>query len=674
MSFLSAGSIAIAAGLTIPPLIAMYFLKLKRSVRVVPSTFLWKRSVEDLQVNSPFQRLRSSLLLLLQLLILLAAAVALGKPMIKAVTKHSGTVILLIDNSASMNVVEADGRTRLSIALEQAKLCVDNLDDDARAMVIEFSDRASVVSSFDTDKHALKRKIDTIKRTQSASSLEEAMSLAEAYTQNIIIGSAEAGSDNAPESTAPKATVFLFTDGRIERADTVALQKFETERIRMTLIGERGDNVGIIAMDARRSYERPEMLEVAATVRNFGTQPLTFDATLYIDGQNVDVQSIELASGVRDANVAGSASALAPEGSTRVIAFDEIEFAGSGVVEVSLRVDDALNVDDRAWTVIAAPRHVRILLVGEGNLFLESAIATLDLDVVTMSGEEYENAEDDELTDGARSIFDVVIFDRHDTDRLPQGNYMFWGSVPNIDGVSSGRTIDNEIIFNWDETHPVLRHVGIETLYVYEWLRLTVPPEAKRLIDGESSAVLAYLTRDASQFLICAFPLIIQNASGESMMNSYWVTSVDFVVFIQNMVQYLSSNVTTTGTKSVRPGQPVTLPVPKKHGAMRIHRPNGESDPVHPVGGQSIHYPRTRFVGPYRLEPGVPGRDVFTVNLFNATESNVAPADTLTLGAETVNANAGSVEANQPAWPYFLLATLALMLLEWVVYNRRVFV
>ena len=250
MSFLSAGSIGIAAALTIPPLIALYFLKLKRSVRIVPSTFLWKRAVEDLQVNSPFQRLRSSLLLLLQLLILVAAAVALGKPMIKSVVKHTGTVVILIDNSASMNVVEADGRTRLSIALEQAKRCVDNLDDDARAMVIAFNDRASVVSSFDTDKQALKRKIDTIERTQCASSLEEAMRLAEAYTQNIIIGSSEAGSDSAPKSTAPEASVFLFTDGRIEGADTVALQRFKTELIRMTLIGERGDNVGIIAMDA----------------------------------------------------------------------------------------------------------------------------------------------------------------------------------------------------------------------------------------------------------------------------------------------------------------------------------------------------------------------------------------------------------------------------------------
>ena len=111
MSFLSAISIAIAAGLTIPPLVALYFLKLKRQVRIVPSTLLWKRAVEDLHVNAPFQRLRSSLLLVLQLLVLILGAIALGKPMLEMAETHRETIVLLIDQSASMAVSEADGRT-----------------------------------------------------------------------------------------------------------------------------------------------------------------------------------------------------------------------------------------------------------------------------------------------------------------------------------------------------------------------------------------------------------------------------------------------------------------------------------------------------------------------------------------------------------------------------------
>ena len=54
-----------------PAIISLYFLKLKRHPVEVPSTYLWTRTIEDLHVNSIWQRLRQSLLLFLQLLVLL---------------------------------------------------------------------------------------------------------------------------------------------------------------------------------------------------------------------------------------------------------------------------------------------------------------------------------------------------------------------------------------------------------------------------------------------------------------------------------------------------------------------------------------------------------------------------------------------------------------------------
>ena len=85
MSFLQPWYIPmIAAGMAVPPLVLLYFLKLRRREVPIASTLLWKRAVQDLQVNSPFQRLRSNLLLILQLLILLAAIMAIAEPVMNA--------------------------------------------------------------------------------------------------------------------------------------------------------------------------------------------------------------------------------------------------------------------------------------------------------------------------------------------------------------------------------------------------------------------------------------------------------------------------------------------------------------------------------------------------------------------------------------------------------------
>src|SRR4051812_31667894 len=102
-SFLNPWSALAAAGLAIPALLVLYFLKLRRREIPISSTLLWRKAIQDLQVNSPFQKLRRNLLLLLQILLLLLLALALSRP-VANYTKAAGSMnVILIDRSASMS-------------------------------------------------------------------------------------------------------------------------------------------------------------------------------------------------------------------------------------------------------------------------------------------------------------------------------------------------------------------------------------------------------------------------------------------------------------------------------------------------------------------------------------------------------------------------------------------
>src|SRR5919107_4353576 len=106
----------LAGALVVPSLLILYFLKLRRREQTVPSTLLWRKAIQALQVNAPFQKLRRNLLLFLQLLLLALLILALAKPVANVTPTPGQTTVILVDRSASMAAKTADGKTRLDEA------------------------------------------------------------------------------------------------------------------------------------------------------------------------------------------------------------------------------------------------------------------------------------------------------------------------------------------------------------------------------------------------------------------------------------------------------------------------------------------------------------------------------------------------------------------------------
>src|SRR3954454_15023716 len=204
----------IAAVLSIAALLVLYFLKLRRREMMVSSTILWRKAVQDLQVNAPFQRLRRNLLLLLQLLLLIALCLALMRPVANFKRGAGKLTVILIDRSGSMAAKDVKDRkgTRLDEAKRLALEVVDSMKRDDNACVISFDETAETLCPLAPDTAKLRLAITSIEQTDRKSRLKLAYQLAEAQSAFIP--------EQNRENVRPD--VFLFSDGRALDADTLS--------------------------------------------------------------------------------------------------------------------------------------------------------------------------------------------------------------------------------------------------------------------------------------------------------------------------------------------------------------------------------------------------------------------------------------------------------------------
>ena len=398
----------IAAAVAVPTLVLLYFLKLKRQNQTVSSTLLWQRAVQDLQVNAPFQRLRRNLLLLLQLLALLAVLVALAGPIWSLRDGAGRRLVLLIDRSASMSARDVEGHAhRLAAAQVQAQTVIDSLrsgslfawqEQPDQAMVIAFDDHAQVMCNFTSNREQLLRAVRAIAPSDRGTSLQEALTVARAYSQPGQNG----------ETTASLA---LFSDGRIEDVNQLDLSG---ESWTYHCIGTTRDNVAITALQARRSFEEPDQVAVFVQVANTGTQAMTCDIQVALDNNIVAIRPLTLEP---------MKEGLPGTGALEI----QIQCPAGGLLEVRHLAQDALDADNQAWAVIDPPQPLRVALVTAGNALLESALrhcplARLDL----VSPEDFNGVMDWD--------YDVTILEGCSVENVPPtGRFVIFGpATPGI--------------------------------------------------------------------------------------------------------------------------------------------------------------------------------------------------------------------------------------------------
>src|SRR5512134_1967418 len=169
--------LALLGLLFIPAVIAMYLLKLRRDEAVVPSTLLWTRLVADVEANAPWQRLRRSLLLLLQLLLVIALALLAARPFLERPAGLARDIVLVMDTSASMAATDVLP-DRMTVAKQAAIEALRELPTGGKVSVIAADRTARIVVNESGDLGRVRDAIEGIAVTPSRGDLGDALELA----------------------------------------------------------------------------------------------------------------------------------------------------------------------------------------------------------------------------------------------------------------------------------------------------------------------------------------------------------------------------------------------------------------------------------------------------------------------------------------------------------------
>ncbi|HZW11166.1 MAG TPA: VWA domain-containing protein [Phycisphaerales bacterium] len=725
MTWLTPQLAAIAAAIAVPALVILYFLKLRRRDVEISTTLLWKKTIQDIQANAPFQRLRKNILLLLQLIVLAGVLLALGQPELHGEGSEGERRVIMIDRSASMSAADGQAgkpgeRTRLAKAKEAALKLVESLREPSiigtgpvdEAMVIAFDTTAEVRQQFTSDKAMLRAAINGIEPSDAPSSLAEAMSLARAHlpdkTQVDSVTNPTTGETTTSVITlegvkAGGAKVHLFSDGRLPDAEEAVTGAEDV--VTFVQVGQTdAPNIAISAMRAERAFDNPTQVSLYVGIQNTGREAREVELELLINGIVSRVKTIAVPAA--EASIAGAAPGADAEPADQPEDQDAAALAGMlpwtpGIVGVTFEFEqpeggvfaaqltgvapehDLLAVDNRSWMIVPPARQLSVALVTQGNIFLVTALEGLPLaKLVQYSPEQYDAA----AAKGETAEFDVVVFDGwlptiDGAPGLPPGRFLVLGGIPAPLGIAADSEPAQAQVLDWRRDHPVMRLLLLDNLYISRLPDVVVPEDSGGVVLAESDRgpALIELTRAQTRALVVPF-----NAA-----DSTWPFDVSFVVFVGAGINYLGQEGGLFGETGggLRPGAVLTDRLPIGAGGVRIDPPGAEPEAqVVPAADGRIAYGPIRTAGLYTVSWNGPagagdatdGSRVvrtYAANLLDPAESDIAASPMLLLAGEEIAAqDADEAKAMIRLWPWLILAALAVLMLEWFVYNRKVHV
>lgn len=341
--------------ITIPFLILLYILKEKSDDLVVSSSIFWEEIYKTLEVNSPFEKLKKNIMLLLQILITLLIILALMNPFLKFVGKEYSELIIVIDTSASMLGTSED-KTCIDRGKDIAKEYVDSSSNRTKISIITANKETKTLVADSENKALVKEKIDSITESFNPGDLNSSLKLIESMTKDL-----------------KNYKVLFITDKEIDigelNGQVVYLDK----------------NKSNISIDNIAHKKENGKVSIISTITNRGNIDYSGDFYLYKENNLLETTSLELKKG---------------EETTLNFNIEDTEIS---YLKGEISGKDAILEDNTFYHVMKNNDNKKILLVSDKNIFLEKALSVVSQTEVVKTNDITNISEKDN--------YDLYIFD-----------------------------------------------------------------------------------------------------------------------------------------------------------------------------------------------------------------------------------------------------------------------
>jgi len=393
--------------------VALYLLDRSRRRQVVATLRFWV-AAEQPAAAAHRRHIQQPWSLVLQLVSMALLVLAIGQLRWGAQVQAGRDHVLVLDTSAWM-AARSGNRTLMDLAKDRARRYVRALPARDRVMLVRADALATPATAFEPDHRKLEIAILESHPGATALNLDQAL----AFAKHI---QAQAGG---------RAGEIAFV-GTTRTAEREAAAPAPPRNLRVLLVPDPIENVGLRKIGMRRAAADPGLWEIYVSIRNYGSQQRNVTLTM------------DFGPGGANGRVAAGSQKLAlPPGAEKEASF-EYRTDAAGILGVSLTPHDAFPADDRAELEMPAQPTLNVTVYSnEPDLLKPLLAATPRVAAVYRKPSDY-RANDTGL----------VILDRFAPPERPHGDSLWIDPPTSASPIPVRRTAEQAAFAGWDNTHP----------------------------------------------------------------------------------------------------------------------------------------------------------------------------------------------------------------------------